>query len=253
MDIKIRGQENHVVISGETIKEIIIYGDGVVYFKDDVWKFPEYKENGRGLYTEVYQGTPVTLYLEKEPVRAIKENLKRKDNYWKKYHGKYSWETGISLYIHVSEIQVQDDGEKLAFQSDDEKCYLHAYTLHNPSGFVMMRYHVEEVEGAGPDWKPPEGSKWGKGYGKKDDPVYDISTHYLTGETRVLKRWTEPETIYNLITKAGPYCRIEESDFRRTAREVAKTLNENKVFHKEVSHYEIERLLKIYDLTKKGG
>lgn len=251
MNIRIKGQEN-VVFPCDNVKQINIYGSGKILFQLQDHSFEEYTTDKRGVYTSVYDGKPAAIILEKEPVRAIKENLNRKDNYYKKHVGSYSWETGVALYIHESEIAVEDNGEKLAMQTEDEKCYLHGYTLHFKHGAIMQRLKAEKILDAGPGWTIPDGGKWSNNYGTPEKPCYDTFNSKLTGESGVIKRWRETETIYTMPTKSGPYCRIEYSAARIRAREIADDLNKNRVFHKDVSFYEIERLMKYYDLQKRG-
>lgn len=254
MNIKLKGKENQTIISGEAIKKIVIYGEGKILFETDSSYLEEYQTNNNGIYCSVYDGRPDTLILEKEPVRAIKENLNRKDNYYKKYVGSYSWESGLIVYIHESEINVNDDGEKLAHKSEEENNYLHAYTLTFKNGAVMSRRKVERIPEAGKNWTPPNGGKWGSGYGSKDAPQYDIidrSSFFKEEKPFVVKRWIEKETIYTMQTKSGPYCRTEYSDSRIKAKELAEKINKNNIFYKDVSFFEIEKLMKYFDLVEK--
>lgn len=252
MNIIIKGQENHVAMHGDTIKKIVVYGGGKILFESDSNYLEEHKTGDRGVFTSVYDGRPVALILEKEPVRAIKENLNRKDNYYRKYTGRYSFESGYIVYIHESEISVTDDGEKLAHSSDREKNYLHAYTLHFKHGAIMQRLKVEKVPDAAPDFTPTDGGKWGSDYGTKEAPQYDvIKKSLINKESFVVKRWREKETIYSMETKSGCYCRTEYSDFRIKAKEVTEKINKQKIFYKDVSFFEIEKLLEVFDLVEK--
>lgn len=250
MNIIIVGQENHE-IRLDNVRTINIYGDGEILFQTDHNSFEEYETNSKGIYTSVYNSAILSVNLAKEPVRAIKENLNRKDNYFKKHHGSYSWQTGIDLYIHESEISVTDDGEKLAVESDKEKCFFRAYTLKFKHGATVRRNRIEKILNAGKDWTPPAGGIWSDKYGTIDAPCYDTFSSKLTGESGVIKRWWETETLFTMPTKTGPYCRIEYSAERIRAKELAKYINENRIFYKEVSGYEIEKLLEYFELTKK--
>lgn len=251
MDIKIKGRENEF-FSCTNVKQINIYENGKILFQIEDHTFSEYTTDHNGVFSSTYDGKPTAVILEKEPVRAIKENLNRKDNYYKKYSaGPYSWQNGIALYIHGSEIAVTDDGEKLAFQSKEEKNYIRAYTLQFKHGVIMNRHKIERVENVGPDWTLPTGARWSDTYGTKEHPHYKSFDNRVTGEFGILKRWTEPETIYTLQTAIGPYCRTEYSTGRTKAKEIAKYLNENKVFYKDVSFYEIENLMKHFDLKRR--
>lgn len=249
MDIKVKGREKQIELSGDVIKEIIVYGSGKVLFRVNCGYFAEY--GGREFYSSLYDGRPVALILENEPKRAVKENLNRKDNYYRKVSGRYAFESGLALYIHESEISVTDDGEKLAMQTREEKNYLHAYTLNLKCGAIMRRCKAERIAGVGPEWTIPDNGKWGSGWGSKEAPVYDTYENPRTGEKGVIKRWYELETVYTLPTAARYFCRTEYSAERIRAREIADKLNENRVFHREVSCYEIEKLMQYFELTEK--
>lgn len=229
------------------VKKIVIYGGGKILFQINQDYLEEYGTNNRGIYTAAYGGRVHAMNLKTAPKRAIKENLERKDNYYLKYRGDYSWESGKVLYIHGSEINVIDDGEKLAMETEEEKNYLHAFTLENNAGFVMKRLHCERVFDAGPKWTIPDGGKWGSGYGPEDAPQYDLSHD----DKWVLKKWFTFETVTQLKTAQRFYTRCEYSENRKRAKEIAKRCNENNVFYKDVSFYEIEKLLKFYDLEEK--
>ena len=248
--MEIRIKETNATFEYGDIKQINIYGDGEIKYTIDQGYLEEYHTRNN-VYTSVYDGRVQCMYLSKEPVRALKLNLNRKDNFYMKHVGKYSFESGKALYVHESEIHVTNDGEKLAMQTDEEKNYLAAFTLENQSGFLMRRCHIEEVKNAGPDWKIPDGGKWGNTYGTENSPCYDVDTHWKTGETRVLKRWCTFETITKLQTAQRFYVRTEYSENRIRAKEIAKKINENKVFYKDVSFYEIEKLLTFFDLVEK--
>lgn len=235
----------------ENLKEIIIYGSGKILFKTENHKLSEYRENKNGVFSETYNGDILGLNLSTQPKRALKENLTRKDNYYLKYtRGQYSWENGYSLYIHESEITVSSIGEKLAFMTADEKHYKEAYHFTFIHGAYIRRIHCERVPEAGPKWKIPDGGKWGSGYGTEESPVYDTFSPYGTDETIVIKKWTTREKIAEMDTAGRFYTRTEESNSRTKAREIAEKLNKNRVFYKDVSFYEIERLLKIYNLEE---
>lgn len=253
MNIKVKGKENQTIIPGESIKKIIIYGGGEILFESDSNYLEEYHTNNNGVYSSTYDGRPESLILEKEPVRAIKENLNRKDNYYKKYTGRYSWESGLIVYIHESEINVNDDGEKLAHKSAEEQNYLHAYTLTFKHGAIMNRRKVEKIPEADPEWTPPSG-KWSSNYGTKENPCFDMinkSFFFKEEAPFVVKRWIEKETIYTMPTKSGCYCRTEYGETRIKAKELAEKINKNQIFYKDVSFFEIEKLMLHFDLVEK--
>ena len=124
--------------------------------------------------------------------------------------------------------------------------------MHFKHGITVRRNRIEKILNVSSDWTPPEGGIWSDKYGTAEKPCYDTFTSKFTGESGVLKRWWETETIFTLPTKTGPYCRIEYSAERIKAKELAAYINENRIFYKEVSGYEIEKLLEYFTLTKKG-
>ena len=121
----------HLTITANGIKapyefgKIVIYGHGVKLFeRDDLQAFEMRKQdNGAEKLTEVYRGSPIAITLAGDIKRAVKENLNRKDNYTLSYQVEYyPRERRQALYIHESEIAVDDLGELLAMENKDEKC-----------------------------------------------------------------------------------------------------------------------------------
>lgn len=216
------------------IDKIVIYGRGEKLFETSPSRLQEYRTRN-GLYESVYDGVPEKIFLSTFPKRANKENLRRTDNYMLR--------GTKSLYIHESEISVTDDGEKLATQSEHDKNYLHAVTLHFANGALMRRINVETIPDAGPHWTPPSGGTWGSGYGPDEDHArYDAS------RGAVYKRWLTSETVHNLPTSYAYYCRHEEDDARRNSIKLAEDFN--RILHCDgrITYYGIERLLEVYDI-----
>ena len=237
-------------VTFDNVRSIYIYGNGEIKFSDNNWCFEEYHTSRSDRYESTYMGKVDEINLSKIPVRAIKVNLSRKDNYFVKQHGRYDFEKGIALYIHESEISVQDDGEKIAMQNENQTCYLHAYTLTFQHGFKINRPHLEKIICDG-SWKLPENGRWGNFYGTTENPCFDTFQH--DNESGVIKRWRTTETAYTLTTKAGPYSRIEYSDECLENQRIADAINDARCFTRSVSHYDIERLKKICDIKLKEG
>lgn len=242
-----------------TIKKITIYGGGAELYSIEDYTLQQCRADGNGKIDTVYDGKVQTLILSQEPKRARKLNLSRKDNFFLTYSGRYSFESGLHLYIHESEIHVKSAGEYIVFDSSGETCFASAYTLHFAHGAEMIRCKVERVPDAGPGFIPPDGCKWSKDYSRDPGhPHYDIFKERPwakdPGPTGVIKRWLEPETVSEILVKSSGYSRTEKNDDRKRREEIAETLNKARVFYREVSHYEIEKLLQLYDLIpKKDG
>ena len=239
-------------MSCDNVKRIVIYNDGVILFDLRQGYFEEYTTNKNGLFSSVYSGRPEIVNLSALPVRAIKENLNRKDNFYKKEKSEYSWDTdGIAVYIHASDISAIHDGEKLAMQNKDEKNYLDAYTLTFTHGAIMKRTNVERIENT-PDWIIPEGCSFGDGYGPDETHArYCLGSSFLDkGKEYIYKRWFTHEILYTMETKTGPYCRMEESDERKERRRIAEAFNAS-LGRDKLSHYDIERLQAVCDIKLK--
>lgn len=240
------------------IQQIIIYGHGEKLYTAGRGYFEESRITKDGKISSVYDGRPKAITLTTEPKRARKENLNRTDNYLLTYKGEYSWQSGLTLYIHESEISVTPAGEYIAFNTNGETNYKNAVMLHFTHGAEMRRCKVERVPGAGSDFKPPEGCRWSKDYSNNPEkPNYDVvrSKPWSNepGEPEVIKRWIEPETVFEILAECPGYSRTEKTPERLRREEIAKILNKNKVFTRETNHYEIERLLTLFELTPKNA
>jgi hypothetical protein len=235
------------------VKKINIYGNGEILFTLEQSYLEEYSEKG-DTYGSIYYGAVITLYLENEIKRALKKNLNRSDNFYVKFVGDYSWESGKEIFIHESEIQVIDDGEKLSMKTEHEKNYLHAFTLLNKNGFFMNRTCNEKIVTGDVKWTLPENGRWSSCYGTIENPCYDTFENKITGEKGVIKRWIEPETITELKTAQRGYCRTEKDDYRKKCESLADKMNELNIFGSStyVSHYDIERLLQHFDVIENG-
>lgn len=253
--MKIQILENGTKHEYSRITKIVIYGNGAKLYETNNGYFEEIKVDKNNKIQTVYDGRPVEITLTAEPKNARKENLNRKDNYLLSYRGKYSWQSGTALYIHDSEIAVENAGEHIAFQNCGETNYKNTVTLKFKTPARMDRRKIETVENAGSDFTPPEGCRWSNDYSRNPEtPNYDvIHRGYFSDddETRVVKRWIEIELVSEILVSADGYSHTEKDSAREYRETLAKSINEKKVFHKEVSHYEIENLLKYFDVTPK--
>lgn len=239
------------------IRKIIIYGNGEKLYTAESGYFEECKTKN-GKISTVYHGQPIAFTLGSEPKKARKENLNRKDNYFVVYHGDYSWENGLTLYIHESEISVSFAGEYIAFDTNGETNYKNAVMLHFTHGATMERLKMEKVPEADKDFTPPEGCKWSDGYSRNPGkPNYDIIHPHAwsdePGEPVVVKRWRENEIVFDLLVQCQGYSRTEKTPDRLHREKLAAIMNENNIFRNHVSHYDIEKLLQYFDIAIKGG
>lgn len=240
----------------ENIRKIHIYGDGEIFYTAERGELEESRVDAKGRISTVYDGKIRGITLATEPKRAVKLNLSRKDNFYMKYHGDYSWESGISLYIHVSEISAAPAGEFLAFESNGERCYKNAVRLHFNHGATVHRLKCERVPNAGRDFVPPEGCKWSKDYSQNPEkPFYDVFRPIRgvdeSEEPVVVKRWISKETIGEILVESSYYTRRETDPGRALREKIADEMN--KVLHsnKHLSHYDVEKLLTVFNITFK--
>lgn len=251
--MKIHALNTGSVTTWENINLITIYGNGKILFQTENHKLTQFRENKNGEFKEVYDGDILELTLSSEPVRAIKENLNRKDNYYKKHStGSNAWNTGTALYIHESEITVVSLGEKLAMATTDQKNYLNAFHFTFIHGAEVRRLHAERVSDAGPEWTIPDGGRWGSGYGSAEKPYYDTFQPHGGGDIQVIKRWSTMETITEMDTAQRYYCRTEYSDEYMKCRRIADICNENRIFYGHtISAYDIQKFMQHFNVEEK--
>lgn len=255
--MKIETLNPHTITENNAVTRIIIYGNGEKLYTTGQGYFEESQISKNGKISTTYDGRPERVILSSEPKQARKENLNRTDNYYLKYSGGYnSWENGIALYIHESEIQVQPAGEYIQFETHGETNYTNAVKLTFTHGAIMRRCKIERVPEAGPDFTPPEGCRWSKDYSRDPlKPNYDTIRARPFGKNpgpvEVVKRWIETETASGFLVMCPGYSKTEKTPERLHREKLAKIMNENRVFSRDVSHYDIENLLKIFDIKIK--
>lgn len=254
------------------ISKLVIYGHGVKLYEIESATFAarEFRTNRHGNkeLCEIYHGEPVKIILSKPIKRAIKENLTRADNYTLNYKPEYWHETRKALYIHESEIAVADLGDVLAMETEEEKNYLHAVQLTFANPVTFQRLHAEKIPCDG-SWTIPDGGRWGSGYGTEDAPQYDTYDNsksvfrekwakerpgYDPDEKGVIKRWYTFETVENaeLICAERYYSKTEYSDERKRKNDLADALNASGLFREKFSHYDIDKLEKVFNITLKA-
>ena len=244
-----------------SIKKLVIYGNG----KKLLEKNRDFNKIGKlenGKYTDSYFDRILSVNLENEPVKARKENLNRKDNYFLSFKKDYYRETQTALYIHFSEVSVDNLGEFCAMDSHDEKCFLYAYKLTFKNGAEADLYHVEKMNVPG-NWKLPAGSDWG-GFGcKSPKNFYEIvdenqqqKNKELVEKTgrkytpfNLLHKWYTAETITETVLTSEGYHKYIKTAERENREKLAALMNT--VLHDKLSHYDIENLLKVVNITVK--
>lgn len=246
--------------NGSLIGKIVIYGNGKKLFERDDLETFEIRPDKNGVETlsSVYGGAPVSISLAGEIKTARKENLNRCDNYVLPYSVDYfPRERRTALYIHESEIAVDDLGEVLAMQTKDEKDYLHAVRLSFRHPVTFERLHAEHIPCDG-SWRIPDAGKWGSGYGTIEAPqydVYDYTDHPLerlrAKGKGVIKRWKTLETVESpsIISAFRFYSKVEYSDDRKRRCRISEKL---KAANLELSYWQIEKLEKALGVTLEG-
>lgn len=249
------------------IKNFVIYGAGKILYKYDSFQIEtrtiseteagEKKISSGNRYSDGYI---TALHLNQPIKRAVKENLTRTDNYTLKYIGDYSWDSGKTLYIHESEISVDDKGDILAMtESDGTRHYLHAVKLHFNIPVSVELFHAEKIP-CGPDWTIPDGGRWSSAYGTEARPSYDTYDDNKLSErikkiltdagkpitSGVIKRWitTERRDNYEIYAAFRTYTRTEYSPERQRIEAIAERLNASPEYSREKpwSHYSVEKL-----------
>lgn len=250
-------------------EKIVIYGSGKILYQIESSSFEVRKlgqnANGETRLESGYNLAPIAIYLEKPIKTARKENLNRTDNYTLPFKVSYmsSW-IRTALYIHESEIAVEDLGNVLAMETDEEKNYLHAVRLSFKNPIVVNNYHIEAIP-CGNSWTIPDGGKWSTTYGTAEHPCYDPYDNskrsqqhndymkkrhadYDPTEKGVIKRWITEEKEENAVVVAVEryYTKSIYSDERLRKDAVADALNKSGLFGKDhFSHYDIDKLEKV--------
>ena len=249
------------------IGKIVIYGHGVKLYETDNGQFEQCSikanDNGINKVSSIYGGEVYAITLEKPIKRANKENLNRNDNYTLTYSPDYCrWEKRKALYIHESEINVTDLGLVLAFETEEEKQYLQTVKLCFKYPITVTTLHAEKIPCSG-DWKIPDKGRWGSGYGTEETPCYDTydttesafaKRHNIPAEKGVIKRWKTLDVIENarIICTERYYRKTEYSPERERKNAIAKALNDSKQFSTSFSHYDIDKLEKVLNITLKA-
>lgn len=238
------------------VDKLIVYGNGKKYLE----KTRDFAKVGVILndkYHNPYGDTITEINLAQEPKNARKENLNRTDNYYLTFKDEiFRNERKTAVYIHVSEVEVDDLGEFVAFEANGEKDYLYLYKVTFRNGATAKFYRAEHMK-VDKGWKIPEeefaaGARWSNTY-NTNAPTYDTLSERAERKTgcNLIKRYVEFGTITeNYYTSEG-YHKTEKDDDRKNREEIAALMNKVLGQHK-VSHYDVADLQKYFDITIKA-
>lgn len=235
------------------IDKLVIYGKGKILY-----------ETSRDLF-KVDRGKIVSFELSEDPKNARKENLNRTDNYYLKYtdnHGGYFNERKLALYVHESEISVSDPVEVVAFKHDGETNYKNEYTLTFMYGATKRIVNSEKMKVTG-DWKLPAGAHWLRCLGDYNNSYETVSEEEVTRINELRIKRGLPKLDYNLVhyylteesftewKRESDYYTRTEKDVERVKREnLAKKFTEVLGSNNHISHYDIDKLLKVFKIEE---
>lgn len=240
------------------INMLHIYNENGVIF-ETVRNFETTLIDGEKLKTDYATGDIYAVdFGEIRNARTI--NFNKKDCFFVKRRDAKSYQNNTDLYIHTNFINAVFVGEKIASQLKDETNYLRVFELTFKTVTLRKRNFEKIPLNDGENWTLPDGAHFSDGYGTIEKPcfgLYDYKKSRLNSkdEHGVIKRWLtyETETNKSVYVTAPFYSKTIYSKERLNAQKIADDLNEKRVFHNHVSYYEIERLLKYYDLKPKKG
>ena len=254
------------------VSKLVIYGSGKILYQIEKGSFEqcELSKNKKGelITNSVYCGALESITLSKPIKKALKENLNRNDNYKLNYKPEYFNEIKKALYIHESEIQVVNLGDILAMETKEERNFLHTCKLIFSNPIQIRKLHCEKIP-CEDTWTIPGAGKWGNYYGTIDCPCYDTynnsesifaakkaakDPNWNINEKGVIKRWYTIDTIENASIYATEryYTKTEYSEERKRKNQLADALNNSGLFRETFSHYDIDKLEKVFNITLKN-
>lgn len=250
----------------EQFSKLVIYGGGEVLLEKtrDIKKIGTF--DGGKVKTDYFDHL-TTFNLSMEPKNARKINLNRTDNFFIKYACKWWPEKKIALYVHVSEVNVENLGEFVDMEHDGEKDYLYGYKVTFNHGARAVFVHTKKLCVPG-SWTIPEeekkaGAHWSRGLGDYNNSYKVITAEEIEPRNAFLEKVGRPAEKYNLIhhfltfedvdtnyyTSEG-FHKIEKDSARDDREKIAAALN-NALGSGKFSHYDVEKLLKVVNITLK--
>ena len=148
------------------------------------------------------------------------------------------------LYIPESIVKAELIGEFIARQNDNETDYKNVYKL---TGSFSVEHERHEILPG--DYVIPQGNKR---TGRDETGYYERRLKHGTEEPIVVHRWNEyADGVTEIYLAPGPYSRIEYTEKRKLEQKLAEEFNEVLGSSSHISVYQIERLLKAFNITKK--
>lgn len=148
------------------------------------------------------------------------------------------------LYVPESIVKAELIGEFIVRQDDNETDYKNVYKLTGSFSIKQDRHEI--LPG---DYILPQGNKR---TGRDETGYYERRLKYGTKETIVAHSWNEyADGVTEIYLAPGPYSRIEYTEKKKLEQKLAEEFNEVLGSSSNISAYQIERLLKAFNITKK--
>lgn len=245
----------------EPVKGYIIYGGGAILYQTTREPEPQttkLTKEGEPQLSPIYGEDLEAINLLQPIKRANKENLTRKDNYKLFVHGKYSFDSGYMIYLHISEFgAVEPLGDVLSLQTEEEKNYLKACRV-SFRDITIKESKLERLP-YDPQFTPPEGCSWSDGYGTKEKPRFSVfegfNMHGHEKKPAILKKWIEYNSYNNFtcIFTEPYYSKTIKTEDRKRKERLAALINEKcPLYGYKLSHYDITKLEQYFIITEKA-
>lgn len=148
------------------------------------------------------------------------------------------------LYVPESIVKAELIGEFIVRQDDNETDYKNVYKLTGNFSIEHKRHEILPF-----DYVIPQGNKR---TGRDETGYYERRLKYGTEESIVAHSWNEyADGVTEICLAPGPYSRIEYTEKKKLEQKLAEEFNEVLGSSSHISAYQIERLLKVFNITKK--
>lgn len=190
------------------------------------------------------KGNLVSLFTDKGmPARCSSKAIFTKDKMFiMRERTEYSFEKSIWLYVPESVVKVEFLGEFVVRQDKNETCYKEVYKL---TGSMEKETRVIEIL---PGDHPIPG---GGLQGRDDKGFYEKHKTFIGDETKVFFTHYDKENVSEIYLAPGPYSKIVYTDEKLQRDNLADKMNEVLGRNSHISHYDIEKLLKVFDIKEK--
>lgn len=218
------------------IYRICVYEDGEILYVCDAGNLEEVQiQNGE--VRRLVNGNTVSLPNVSPLVMAYKMNLERKDNFMlyakRKVGTKY--ESVTDLFIHKSEIAVEELGEAVESNIDGEIKYVMICRLTPIGGYLINRVSYEDIE---PDYELKDGE-----YISQLVPVES------EGKTKLKIRRDYTELCESGIFIDSRNARVEKTDGRLKQEAIAEVIS-NKI-NRIITHKDVQALQSVLNISVK--